>query len=240
MKESISQAPPEVLDCLKNNFGQDVVEKIKSGEFMPGRQDGNKMGDCFGRGMRRCSQNEEQRGSDENEPIEGPGGCKNPEECQAFCKDNPDACKNFKGNQMNQRPAEGREEFQQNQPPCSGEDDCRQKFGNPPTSGAPQNFQQPENFQQYRSGTGDFRPPDGNQQYQPRMDFKSPGEFQQQQVPLPPQEFQQSESFQQPQQPDEFQQPPTDGTSPLPPVENVAPAPQSLKSLNNFIAISGR
>lgn len=79
MKQSLEQAPAEVIDCLNSVLGPDMVEKMKSGDFMPPRDAGDKMQVCF-------------------EKMRGPEGqmtpgCRTPEECQKFCEDNPDKCK---------------------------------------------------------------------------------------------------------------------------------------------------
>ncbi len=54
MKEGMNQvrkgfemAPPEVSECLKSNIGEDILEKVKSGEMMPSQQIGEGMRKCF-------------------------------------------------------------------------------------------------------------------------------------------------------------------------------------------------
>jgi len=94
MKQTLQQAPQEVIDCLKEMLGAETVEKMKNG-FLPPREMGDKMGDCFQKmGL-----------SQEGEPGEGgmippagqtgPGGCKTEEECKAYCESNPQDCQKF-------------------------------------------------------------------------------------------------------------------------------------------------
>ncbi len=47
MMEGINQAPPEVVNCLKQAFGENTFEKIKSGGFMPTEEMGDHMRECF-------------------------------------------------------------------------------------------------------------------------------------------------------------------------------------------------
>ncbi len=49
MMEGLNQAPPEVVTCLKQAFGEGVFEKIKSGGFMPTEEMGDHMSECFGK-----------------------------------------------------------------------------------------------------------------------------------------------------------------------------------------------
>jgi hypothetical protein len=86
-KESLNQAPSEVKDCLNSAFGLEMMEKFKSGAAMPPREIGNQMRQCFEKVMPMPPQGTQLQA--------GPGGCKTPEECEAYCKNNPDECKNF-------------------------------------------------------------------------------------------------------------------------------------------------
>jgi len=48
VREGLSQAPPEVRDCLRDTVGEEVLAKIESGEpFMPSGDLGEKMRHCF-------------------------------------------------------------------------------------------------------------------------------------------------------------------------------------------------
>jgi len=46
-KEGISSAPPEVAQCLKEKIGQEVLDKIEAGTFLPNPQLGEQMKGCF-------------------------------------------------------------------------------------------------------------------------------------------------------------------------------------------------
>ncbi|MCR4275643.1 MAG: hypothetical protein NUV83_02740 [Candidatus Wolfebacteria bacterium] len=65
MVEGFNQAPPEVVNCLKQAFGDNNFEKIKSGGFMPTQEMGEHMRECFGK-MGPPPGDEK--------PGEGPGG----------------------------------------------------------------------------------------------------------------------------------------------------------------------
>ncbi|HEY4494914.1 MAG TPA: hypothetical protein VJC01_00475 [Candidatus Paceibacterota bacterium] len=47
MKEGLLNAPPEVLECLTNAFGNEFIEKLKTGTAIPSRDMGDKMRGCF-------------------------------------------------------------------------------------------------------------------------------------------------------------------------------------------------
>lgn len=47
MRMGLAQAPAEVLSCLKDNLGGNIIEKIESGEFIPGPQIGEQVKNCF-------------------------------------------------------------------------------------------------------------------------------------------------------------------------------------------------
>ncbi len=145
MKQSIEQAPAEVIECLQTEFGADMVEKMKDG-FMPPRELGEKMGSCFGKmgppdnqqGPNSCEGEECQKfapgpgvinpGGQMMPQQAGPGGCKTPEECQSFCQTNPEQCKNFQQQPMPPgQPCQGEncqpppQDMRQYQPPQTGE-----------------------------------------------------------------------------------------------------------------------
>ncbi len=116
----LRSAPPGVAGCLKEKLGGDF-EKIQSGESRPGPEIGEKLKSCFQEfrpeaGTRPPGFGEEHGpipegikpagfqefkerfspGSGLIKPGEGgftgPGGCKSPEECRAYCESNPSAC----------------------------------------------------------------------------------------------------------------------------------------------------
>ncbi len=47
MRQSLEQAPPAVLDCLKNALGSDIMQKLESGTMMASQGIGEKMRQCF-------------------------------------------------------------------------------------------------------------------------------------------------------------------------------------------------
>ncbi len=145
-KQSLSQAPQAVLDCLNSQVGSDMLEKMKSGNGMPPKDIGDKMQICFQQEMGQPKQG----GPGEGGMIPpagqtGPGGCKTLEECKSYCETNPQECQNFKGPQQGpgpngqQDPAQGprggmvisNEQLEQmagTQPPCNSPEEC-QKIG---------------------------------------------------------------------------------------------------------------
>ncbi len=200
MKEALSSAPAEVIDCLNSKFGADIVEKMKNG-FMPSKDSADKMQECFQKmggpggpnGTQRpnggnppCQSPEECKALQEKcqntpddptckgfmqnfqpgpgeinpggqmmPPQAGPGGCKTPEECQQYCQQNPDECKNFGSGPENQQGTAPNQ-----MPPCRGEN-CP-----PPANQQPQEQQcQGENCQ--------FGPQPG-QEFQPLQNIQPP------------------------------------------------------------------
>ncbi len=140
MKEMLNQASPEVIECLKTNFGQNVVEKIQAGEFMPPREEANKIGECFEKFMPRGPEGGESEGQGgpgpAGGPMEGPGGCKTPEECQNFCSQNPEACSQFQG-----ASPEGGQPLNGQYPPPSGVPQLPQNQILPPPPSSFKSFQ---------------------------------------------------------------------------------------------------
>jgi len=65
-RESLSDAPPEVADCLKETLGSEMFDKVTSGERPPSKELGEKMRQCFERFFRE--------GRDGFEGGFGPGG----------------------------------------------------------------------------------------------------------------------------------------------------------------------
>ncbi|MDP2598359.1 MAG: hypothetical protein Q8P49_00845 [Candidatus Liptonbacteria bacterium] len=150
-QESFQGMPPEVLTCLQGSVGSDLLEKIKSGQAMPSRDIGEKVGQCFsqmggpGQGMRPGGsgaggemppgggQMMGPRPDGQNfqgQPVpafgsfSGPGGCKTPQECMAYCQSNPEACRDFRPPTMGPGMTPMGQEFptgiQPNMPPQDG------------------------------------------------------------------------------------------------------------------------
>ncbi|MDO8524531.1 MAG: hypothetical protein Q7R99_02795 [bacterium] len=97
-KQSLSQAPQAVLDCLNSQVGSDMLEKMKSGSGMPSKDIGDKMQVCFQQEMGQPKPGKPgEGGMIPPAGRTGPGGCKTQEECQSYCEKNPQECQNFKG-----------------------------------------------------------------------------------------------------------------------------------------------
>ncbi len=117
-QNSLQNMPAEVLTCLQGSVGSDTLDKFKSGQAMPSRDMGEKIGQCFSKMSGPPGQGTpggpgaggqmpprgKQQGPQGNAPFKmegtpgsftGPGGCKTPEECKTLCESNPEACKNF-------------------------------------------------------------------------------------------------------------------------------------------------
>ncbi|MDD4874940.1 MAG: hypothetical protein PHI77_00870 [Candidatus Pacebacteria bacterium] len=94
MKESLAQAPAEVLECLISLLGADAVEKMKNGDNIFSKGDEEKMKDCFEKNIHF----QETQGDIEDKvpfTVNGPGGCSSIEECQAYCQANPQDCMSY-------------------------------------------------------------------------------------------------------------------------------------------------
>ena len=143
-RESLNQAPPEVMDCLNSAVGSDMMEKIKSGSVMPPREIGDQMRQCFekmgpmgpppgqeGQNFQPSSMPADFQGppSEQFQPSTTIPPCQTPEECQKIM---PPAC-------------EG-ERCQQPFPDCQGEN-CQ--YGPPPQGQIPP------------GPSGEFQPPEG-------------------------------------------------------------------------------
>lgn len=119
-QQNLEQMPPEMVECLKNAVGEDVLNKIKIGEPVFSRDLGEKMQSCVNNFQNEIRQKfggegfglpgEGPEGTHENGqfPTEfsGPGGCKSPEECISYCQTNPIECSNFQGPQRGMPPTE--------------------------------------------------------------------------------------------------------------------------------------
>lgn len=194
-RESLNQMPPEVLECVISLLGQDVVEKIKSGELSPSKELGDKMSECFKQmGPPPGEQfGEFQNGNNMMPPNgqfqqTGPGGCSSPEECRAFCESNPQDCQNMPP------PQNMPNELTSPPPPPTGPIPMPYPNDNP---NLPNNLQlppgidcsSPEECQQIiqeqmaNQIQQQFVPPEGQYQPPPDGQFQSPPDGQYQQYP---------------------------------------------------------
>src|SRR4030042_2753773 len=115
LMESLSQAPPEVIDCLASLLGAEMVEKMKAGTAMPSREIGDQMGQCFGQmGPPPGEGGPGEGGMMPPAGQTGPGGCQSQEECRSYCESHPEECQNFQPPAMNNPSPEG------NYPPPKG------------------------------------------------------------------------------------------------------------------------
>ncbi len=173
-KESLNQAPSEVLDCLNSSFSPGMMEKFKNGAAMPPKEIGDQMRQCFEKVMPPLPPGSENGMMPVNQS--GPGGCKTPEECQKYCESNPQACQNF---QPPQTGSGGASIPGTNPMPCEGTNCPPPPDGQQSESG-PQ--YQPQNGPEYQMQPGGQIPPEGTIQQPggqiPSMGIPSqPGEF---------------------------------------------------------------
>lgn len=180
LQQALSQAPPEVINCLTSLLGPEMVEKLKSGTAMPPKEIGDQMGQCFSQMGPMQGPGGPGEGGMMPAGQTGPGGCQAPEECQAYCQSHPEECQNF------QPPAEG---FSSPTAPamptgpdgCSSPEECQSYCQNNPEACqgfVPQAGELPP--------TGEYQPP----QYQQPPEGTQP-EMQNQPAPqLPPAEQQ--------------------------------------------------
>lgn len=120
MARSFSQAPPEILQCIKEKIGEEKFEKAKAGSVMPSRELGDAMGACFekfGPMMGPGGPGGPGTGGPGPGGFGGPGGpgmgsggnfgpngefqipaglpCTTAVECVFYCQSNPDKCAGF-------------------------------------------------------------------------------------------------------------------------------------------------
>jgi hypothetical protein len=67
-QNTLNQAGPEVSDCLKSAVGQEVLEKLSDGTFMPPKDLGEKMRQCFEKNMPQGPQKSQDGKSGNIEP----------------------------------------------------------------------------------------------------------------------------------------------------------------------------
>lgn len=102
MREGLEMAPPEVRECLESALGADMIAKIESGNFMPSRDMGEQMGECFQNMARQEQMERIEENMEEFEGsvmFQGPGGCKSEQECMKYCSDpgHIEECGEFRG-----------------------------------------------------------------------------------------------------------------------------------------------
>lgn len=177
MREDVNRMPSEAKDCLKSALGEETMNKIQSGELTPGPQLGNAIQDCFQK-MPRSSEGEirergdrippppGEQGRERGEFRQGPGGCSTPEECQSFCSQNPEQCRNFS------QPGEGQDRFEPGENRKPREPEMRQQPGAMPRpQPGTEEFEEFKKFER-REGENQMPPKDG-----------VPIEFRQEQIP---------------------------------------------------------
>lgn len=243
MQDALNNAPVEVINCLSGILGVDTVQKIKNGTAMPSKQAGDAMGQCFQSTMGPNNQQGPQTGPEGGQVPEGftgPGGCKSPEECQAFCQDpnNQTICENYQWNPM-RGPNEQEQQQQQNmmnQPKqtgpggCQSQEECQaycsshpQECGAPPSGG--DMIQGPPPGEDFNGGfPQNGMPPEG---FSPEQMQQM--QQQQQQMQMPPQD-QMPPSGMMNQMPPPGENPPSFNPPPTEPPPN-QPPPTSQKPL---------
>lgn len=228
------------------------MNKIQSGELTPGPQLGNAMQDCFSK-MPRPSEGEMRERGDGMPPPpageqerergefrQGPGGCSTPEECQSFCSQNPEQCRDF--GQPGER-QEKQDRFEPGEDRKPGESEMRQQPGAiPMPQPGTEEFEEFKKFER-REDENQMPPKDGvpiefrrEQTSPPPFDSNTQPNFDGQQIPqnqmMPP--IEQSRPLEPaPQQME--QQPQSEMAPPPPPPSEPAPAPEPAPSsfLNN-------
>ena len=133
IEKVFEDAPEEVRGCIEEALGPGGLEKMRSGGFFGGQAVGEKIRTCFEGFMTQMGGEfggpDGEHGGPMGGDFSGPGGCKGPEECMSYCKDNPEECQNFgpPGGQNGERGGpvkcgtdENPEECQQIEPPHQG------------------------------------------------------------------------------------------------------------------------
>lgn len=88
--QQLSQLPPEAAQCIKDAVGDEGLQKLQSGEFDE-HVNFESLEECF-------QQLKASFGEGSNfgaGGFSGPGGCKNMEECTAYCQEHLDECQGF-------------------------------------------------------------------------------------------------------------------------------------------------
>lgn len=99
MREFLNSAPEEVKQCLRETVGQNILDGIQNGEFLPSPEIGEQIRRCFEQLQQRSEdgfesgfQSEGQPGRPPEGQIFVPGGCSSLEECEQYCLENPQKC----------------------------------------------------------------------------------------------------------------------------------------------------
>ncbi|MDP3726255.1 MAG: LamG domain-containing protein [bacterium] len=99
--QQISSLPPEAAECIKDAIGEERLQKLQSGE---GGQDIDfkslegcfqQLQQSFGGGSNFGDGGAGGGGNFDQGGFSGPGGCKNTQECTAYCQEHPDECRGF-------------------------------------------------------------------------------------------------------------------------------------------------
>ena len=92
MRESIQNASPEVKECVEKIIGAPGLVGGEPGKGLAfsGPEIGEKMRECFQNIIPEGARGDFEFGS--SGEFQGPGGCKSHEECEAYCRSNPEAC----------------------------------------------------------------------------------------------------------------------------------------------------
>ncbi|OGI63165.1 hypothetical protein A2818_01865 [Candidatus Nomurabacteria bacterium RIFCSPHIGHO2_01_FULL_40_12] len=209
IEKVLGDAPPEVASCLEQALGPGGVEKMRSGEFFGGEAIGEKMHACFEGFMSQmggdfdAGSRENREDGEERKNFSGPGGCKGPDECMVFCKNNMEECQKFappqqgmEGNYDNGR-EDGKEnrttEFQDGKFPSSNEFPGKGEF-----RGQPGEFPPPQKFPGQIESNGEQYPKDFNQQYDQQYQQEFQKQYDQQFQQQYDQQSQPKEPYQQP------------------------------------------
>jgi len=112
MKESFNNMPAEILNCLTSSLGVDTIEKLKSGNAMPGQKMAEQMKVCFesftpvppsqpdgqsgagGQQMKPKKPEQPMQPNQQSMPVkpEKPAGAVNPTECTEDCESTGKNC----------------------------------------------------------------------------------------------------------------------------------------------------
>jgi len=175
IQQTLQNASPEVMDCLVSAIGSDAVEKLKQGQPFGSKEQGQKMQPCF-----EMMKSRPKEGMKEQT---GPGGCKSPEECQAYCETHREECQQFNAPKVDDghKPDEHAGEPTQGPGPggCQSEAECeaycsthREECGAPPPMAPDANPNQNPNWQEgqpehFEQPPQNFQPPADQQPQQP-------------------------------------------------------------------------
>lgn len=93
-REQFDKMPPEIAQCLKDTVGEENLNKMLAGQPVFARDMESKMRGCFEK-LAQSFGSGFPGGPGGPDGFSGPGGCTSPEECQAYCTANPEACQGF-------------------------------------------------------------------------------------------------------------------------------------------------